>query len=108
MPDFKTILGDSYKQVEARLEQAIHLRYGLLAITPPALHKLIKRADHICAWFEAVQLAGFTKAESTRFFGRPPAHITLELQAEPAPLAEASMLARFATLLDAADVEARA
>ena len=103
---FKTILGDSYKAVEARLEQAINLRFGLPALTPPALHKLIKRADHICAWFEAVQLAGFTKAEATRFFGRPPANISLELIAEPAPLAEATMIARFATLLDAADLEA--
>jgi len=57
---FKTILGDSYKSVEQRLEEAIHIRFGLPAKSPAPLKKLIKKADRICAWFEAVQLAGFT------------------------------------------------
>lgn len=68
---FKAIIGDGYKDVEARLQGAIHLRAGLAAEMPPALKKTIKRADRMAAWFEATHLAGFSTQEAERFFERP-------------------------------------
>jgi uncharacterized protein len=92
---FKAILGESYKGVEARLQEAVHLRFGLKAITPAALKKVIKKADNICAWFEAVQLAGFSQAEADGFFGVPPEGIRLKLSPLPAIEAQAAFLKRF-------------
>jgi len=68
---FKAVLGGNYKEVEARLQEAIHLRYSLVPITPEKLKKDIKRADSICAYFEATQLAGFDHREARNFFGTP-------------------------------------
>ena len=62
-----------YKLFEERLENAIHVRFGLPAKTPAAIKALIKQADRACAFFEATQLAGFSHAESLDFFGAPPA-----------------------------------
>jgi 5'-deoxynucleotidase YfbR-like HD superfamily hydrolase len=92
---FKALLGESYKGVEARLQEAVHLRFGLKAVTPEGLKKTIKRADSICAWFEAVQLAGFSEAESDGFFGRPPEGMTLKLAPLPPTEAQALFLKRF-------------
>jgi 5'-deoxynucleotidase YfbR-like HD superfamily hydrolase len=92
---FKAILGESYKGVEARLQEAVHLRFGLKAITPAGLKKTIKRADNICAWFEAVQLAGFSVEESNGFFGKPPEGITLKLAPLPPTEAQEMFLNRF-------------
>ncbi len=96
---FKAILGDAYKDVEARLTEAIHLRFGLPATTPASLKRLIKRADHICAWFEATQLAGFSIEESDRFFGRPPSGISLTLAPQPSETAQANFIGRHTALL---------
>jgi len=96
---FKTVLGDGYKQIELRLEHAIHTRFGLPAQTPTALKKLIKRADNISAWFEATQLAGFTEAESTRFFGAPPEGVELRLVPEPASITQIRFVERCEVLL---------
>jgi 5'-deoxynucleotidase YfbR-like HD superfamily hydrolase len=95
---FKALLGESYKGVESRLQEAIHIRFGLQPITPVPLKKLIKRADHICAWFEAVQLAGFSPAEADGFFGRPPGGVAFTLEAKPPAAAQADFLARFAAI----------
>lgn len=92
---FKAILGDSYKGVEQRLEEAIHLRFGLPATYPESHKKLIKRADRICAWFEAVQLAGFTESEANKFFGKPPEHINLKLAPKDIPASQDLFLKRF-------------
>jgi 5'-deoxynucleotidase YfbR-like HD superfamily hydrolase len=88
---FKAVLGDGYKAVEARLARAIHLRFGLPALVPEATIALIKRADRVCAWFEAVQLAGFSEAEADGFFGRPPPGVAMTLS----PLAPVEAQARF-------------
>lgn len=69
---FKAAVGMSYKALEDRLQAAIHIRFGLPAIIPASLKALIKRADHISAYFEATQLAGFSEPEAKRLFGRPP------------------------------------
>ena len=98
---FKAILGESYKGVEARLQEAVHIRFGLKPVTPATLKKVIKRADNICAWFEAVQLAGFTPAESDGFFGKPPEGLELVLTPLPPTEAQALFLARFGDIQSA-------
>ena len=47
---FKALLGESYKTIEARLQEAIHIRFGLRPVTPQKLKRLIKKADLICAY----------------------------------------------------------
>ena len=68
---FKAIVGGEYKQVEKRLQRAIHLRFSLPADTPAATMKQIKSADHVAAYFEATMLAGFSETEAGKYFGRP-------------------------------------
>lgn len=68
---FKAVIGDAYRDVEARLQAAIHLRVGLAAQPPTKLKKLIKKADISAAYFEATELAGFSIEEATLYFQRP-------------------------------------
>ncbi len=68
---FKAALGLDYKAFEKRLMAAIHMRFGLPAACVPALEIFLKKADRISAYLEATQLAGFSVAESEKFFGRP-------------------------------------
>ena len=103
---FKAVLGDGYKDIESRLAHAIHTRFGLPAETPASLKRLIKKADNICAWFEATQLAGFSEIESDRFFGHPPRGIQLVLSPQPTEAAQADFVARTISLL--ASIEAPA
>ncbi len=68
----KAAVGDGYGELDARLTAAIHIRFGLPAVLPAPIKKAIKAADKVSAWLEAVNIAGFSKAEADRFFGRPP------------------------------------
>ena len=68
---FKAALSLDYSAFEARLLAAIHLRFGLPAELPDDVTRLIKRADKIAAYYEAIRLAGFSRAEARRFFGQP-------------------------------------
>ncbi len=97
---FKAVVGGGYKLVEARLEAAIHLRFGLLAHTPPGLKALIKKADRMAAYFEATELAGFTPQEAKKYFGQPRAmHAnSLDLVPMPAIDAQARFIARFQSI----------
>lgn len=99
---FKAALGLDYKAFEAKLEAAIHLRFGLPAHPTPADKAIIKRADTICAHFEAVQLAGFTEAEAKRYFGAPPRGMRLKLAPASTAQVEAAFLKRFRSLIDPA------
>jgi 5'-deoxynucleotidase YfbR-like HD superfamily hydrolase len=99
---FKAALGLDYKAFEAKLETAVHLRFGLPAVTPPAVKTTIKRADIICAYFEATQLAGFDETEAKRFFGAPPRGIALKLRPEPTAKVQEAFLKRFRSLIDPA------
>lgn len=99
---FKAALGIDYKAFEAKLEAAVHLRFGLPAHPSAAVKGVIKRADIICAYFEAVQLAGFTEAEAKRFFGAPPRTIRLKLTPLPTGQVQEAFLKRFRSLLDPA------
>ncbi len=100
----KNAIGDAYRSVERRLLGAIRQRVGLPA-PPPALARLVKRADRIAAFLEATRLAGFSAPEADAIFGRPPVlpeSVRPEIEAllVPRPTAEAESwyLARFAAL----------
>src|SRR5436305_6075053 len=67
---FKAVIGDAYRAVETRLLAAIHVRFGLPVEPSPAVRRLAKRADRIAAFLEATRLAGFSRDEAIRFFGR--------------------------------------
>ncbi|MEM1038907.1 MAG: HD family hydrolase [Pseudomonadota bacterium] len=75
---FKAVMGGAYKEVEARLEAAIHLRHGLKAHPTAKLKKTIKQADRAVAYFEATHLAGFSLQEAEKFFERPDFHAALD------------------------------
>jgi uncharacterized protein len=68
---FKAAIGGDYKLIEARLQRAIHIRFGLAAEPPYDLVKRVKAADRAAAYFEATALAGFSIAEARRLFGEP-------------------------------------
>jgi 5'-deoxynucleotidase YfbR-like HD superfamily hydrolase len=68
---FKTVIDAAYRQVEERLHRAVRLRFGLPPALPQGMLQSIKRADQVAAYFEAVELAGFSETEAVRFFGRP-------------------------------------
>jgi hypothetical protein len=58
----KPFLGDGFRALTRRLEQAVFLRYGLPAWTP-AEHARHKRADRLAAASEAVHVAGWSLSE---------------------------------------------
>ena len=58
----KPFLGDGFRALTRRLEQAVFLRYGLPAWTP-AEHERHKRADRLAAASEAVHVAGWSAKE---------------------------------------------
>lgn len=102
---FKAVMGGDYKTVEARLEEAIHRRFGLEKWATAALHRLTKKADIASAYFEAVELAGFTPEEARKIFGVPrgvgrttPAGPRLDLVPLMTVDAEAAFLFRFQAL----------
>ncbi len=97
---FKAQIGQDYKRIEQALEQAIHVRFGLPARLPEAWHAKIKEADRICAFAEAVDLAGFAEEEARRIFG-----VRRKRRLPPAPIlpwppnqAARRYLTRFAAL----------
>lgn len=91
---FKATIGEAYKAVENRILAAILLRFALPSTPQPSIARLAKRADRMAAFFEAVALAGFTRVEAERIFGRPsiPAHL---FEQELAPSSIEASQARF-------------
>ncbi|KIN62852.1 Metal dependent phosphohydrolase [Sulfitobacter noctilucicola] len=75
----KAAVGPDYGALDDRLTAAIHLRFGLPAQIPVSIKKQIKKADKVSAWMEATQIAGFSKVESDRFFGRPDPDLIADL-----------------------------
>ena len=98
---FKAQLGGHYKVIEHRLQQAIHLRFGLPADLPETIEKLIKRADRASAFFEATQLAGFDTVEARKIFGSPRGITPIELKTATAGQAQSAYLKRFHNLMSA-------
>jgi len=98
---FKAALSLDYRAFEAKLLAAIHLRFGLPVELFADVMKLIKRADKIAAYYEAIGLAGFAREEARRFFGRPrglsPTLVKSLSHLSPLPAAqgEAAFLNRF-------------
>jgi 5'-deoxynucleotidase YfbR-like HD superfamily hydrolase len=98
---FKSAVGINYKALEERLQMAIHLRFGLPAEIPFPLKTLFKRADHLSAYYEATQLAGFEEGEARRLFGKPPRGLkTPRLLPLSTAEAQFQFLARFQRLYD--------
>jgi hypothetical protein len=64
----------------------------LPARVPGLLKTLFKRADHVSAYYEATQLAGFEEAEARRLFGTPPKALKMP---RLAPLSTAEAQAQF-------------
>jgi hypothetical protein len=103
---FKAVLDGAYREIEARLQAAVHLRFGLPASLSEALRARIKKADQVAAFHEAVCLAGFSEAEAARYFGRAghiaPAALAEYLRPWPAKEAESRYLSRFEAVAGAA------
>lgn len=96
---FKYALGGIYRDIESRLEAAIHIRFGLPATLPPNVKRAIKRADGMAAWLEATQLAGFSEDDATKIIGKPPGTPTsMRIRPKSADEAAEAFLKRFAVL----------
>ena len=97
----KAAIGAGYGELDARLTAAVHLRFGLPAVLPAPIKKAIKAADTISARLEAEQIAGFSKAEADKIFGRPDPGLIRGLAIRLRPPAEvrAAFTARHQELL---------
>ena len=89
---FKAAIGINYKELELKLQAAIHLRFGLPATLPKLLSALFKKADHLSAYYEATQLAGFEEPIARKLFGVPPQGLKVP---RLTPLATAEAQAQF-------------
>lgn len=104
---FKAALGVGYTGFEARLETAVHIRFGLPVKIPTPVRDLIKQADRASAYLEATQLAGFEMDEARALFGPPPPDFhAVVLEPLPAQEAQARYVHRFHVLAEAAGYEA--
>lgn len=101
---FKAALGLDYRAFEDRLATAVHLRFGLPAEPPAWLKHLIKQADRMSAYLEAVQLAGFSETEARLLFLEPPAELLTPLEPLSTAEAQARFLERFGELLALGEV----
>ena len=68
----KGYLGENFQNLECKIQESIHLRFGLLSQTPQKIKTLIKEADLQSAFLESVYLAGFTETEALKHIGTPP------------------------------------
>lgn len=98
----KAAVGPGYGDLDQRLTAAIHLRFGLPAALPKTVKAQIKRADKVSAWMEAVQIAGFSEQEASRFFGRPKPEIVdgLRIMLRPPVETRMAFMRRHAELMD--------
>lgn len=92
---FKAAIGAPYKHIEHGLQRAIHIRFGLPAELPDAVEKVIKRADHASAYFEAIQFAGFSIAEARKLFSAPRGITSGDIEIIDAEEAQSMYLERF-------------
>jgi len=95
---FKAVVGIDYKDFESGLLRAIHRRFGLPPAMPERSAKVIKRADGIAAYYEATQLAGFSRRDALKYIGRPGRITGIDLAAWPPGLAHKRYLSRFRSL----------
>jgi 5'-deoxynucleotidase YfbR-like HD superfamily hydrolase len=97
----KSAVGPDYGALDDRLATAIHIRFGLPAEVPKSVKRQIKKADKISAWMEATQIAGFSEAEATKFFGRPDRAVMegLEIKLRPPVEVRTAYTERHAALI---------
>lgn len=97
----KAAIGEGYGELDLRLTAAVHRRFGLPAVLPRPIKAAIKAADRVSAWMEAVEIAGFTRTEADRLFGKPPAELTrgLDIRLRAPKEVRADYVARHAELL---------
>jgi 5'-deoxynucleotidase YfbR-like HD superfamily hydrolase len=81
----KNAVGRGYEVLDDRLAAAIHIKFGLPGVIPKQIKKQIKNADKISAWMEAVHIAGFTKAEADKIFGKPDSALIAKIQIKLRP-----------------------
>jgi len=96
---FKAALGEGYRSIEQRLQEAVHLRFGLPSRLPDAIARTIKRADRASAFFEATQLAGFSPEEARDLFGAPRDVPATQIAIVTTEAAQLAYLDRFRVLL---------
>lgn len=102
----KAAVGPSYGDLDDRLTAAIHIRFGLPAVTPVQIKRQIKKADRISAWMEAIEIAGFSETEADKLFGKPDKSLIkgLSIRLRPPVDVRADFTARHHTLI--AEMEA--
>ena len=98
----KTAIGSSYSELEVKLIEAIHIRFGLPASVPLKIKLQIKKADKISAWMEATLIAGFKISEANKFFTSPPKdfNFSTELKLRQPITVRNEFIKRFSSLLD--------
>ena len=64
----KAVIGAPYKKIEALLQNAVHIRFGLPPELPSGIAHSIKRADRMAAYLEATELAGFSAKDAGKLF----------------------------------------
>ncbi|TKZ19331.1 HD family hydrolase [Shimia litoralis] len=97
----KAAVGPSYGDLDDRLTAAIHIRFGLPAVTPVQIKRQIKKADRISAWMEAIEIAGFSETEADKLFGKPDTSLIkgLSIRLRPPVEVRADFTARHHTLI---------
>ncbi len=96
----KQHLGPQWRELEDRLQEEVHARFGLPAVLPDSVHGRIKQADRLAAWLEATQLAGYSEREAGSRWTRPRRKDMRGIRIEPMPPRPAAeaFVARFRQL----------
>lgn len=100
---FKSALGSSYKDFEARLEAAIHVRFQLPPKTPQTIKTLIKKADKACAFYERRSWPASPPRVPTDLRRLPPGY-DLVIEPQPAAIAQQRYLDRYRVLAEAVGI----
>ncbi|WP_295530792.1 HD family hydrolase [uncultured Thioclava sp.] len=97
----KAAIGEGYGELDTRLVAAVHIRFGLPAALPVKIKRAIKKADILSARLEAEQIAGFSKIEADRIFGKIDAQVAAdyEIRLRPPSLVRKDYTQRHADLL---------
>jgi 5'-deoxynucleotidase YfbR-like HD superfamily hydrolase len=93
----KAAIGPQYRELDQRLTAAVHLRFGLPAELPRAIRAEIKHADRISARAEASAIAGYSRSEADRLFGKADIN-EIDVKIRPPGACRAAFLERFRAL----------
>lgn len=97
----KGALGREYGEMDARIAEAVHRRFGIPVKVPANIKKIIKQADQVSAWLEAIEIAGFSEVEARGIFKVPkPEYCSgLNIRLRPPAEVRAAYLDRFNELI---------